>query len=187
MPQHEPTGPDLEGVIADANAVGLRYVVIGGFSVIYHGYVRATKDSDLLVPDGPDADNAVLRFLERTNACRLHDEKTLTLDDVADSEHLRVFTRHGIVDILRGGLPPLDYDTVAERAVSLEVGDQRGQVAGLSSLVGFKRLAGRPSDRLDLLELEGLYGQLPIEPIPGLDADQAAEESPMPPERPTDR
>jgi hypothetical protein len=25
--------------------------VIGGFSVIYHGYIRATKDSDLLVLD----------------------------------------------------------------------------------------------------------------------------------------
>lgn len=169
MLPHEPTGPDLEGVIADANAVGLRYVVIGGFSVIYHGYIRATKDSDLLVPDGPEADEAVWRFLERTCARRLRDEKVLTIEDVAGSEHLRVFTRHGIVDILRGGLPPLDYDTVAKRAVSLEVGDQQGQVADLSSLVGFKRLAGRPTDRIDLLKLEDLYGELPVEPIPGLD------------------
>jgi hypothetical protein len=76
-------------------------VVVGGFSVIFHGHVRATKDSDLLVPDGPDADAAVLRFVDRVN--------------------------------------------------------------------GFKRLAGRPQDRLDLEELEALYDELPIEPIPGLD------------------
>jgi hypothetical protein len=156
--------------MADANAVGLQYVVIGGFSVVFHGYIRATKDSDLLVPDGSDADEAVLRFLERADARRLRDEKVLTRDDIAGSEHLRVFTRHGIVDILRGGLPPLDYDTVSKRAASLEVGGQRGPVADLSSLVGFKRLAGRPTDRIDLLKLEGLYGQLPVEPIPGLDA-----------------
>lgn len=169
MPPHEPTGPDLEGVIADANAVGLRYVVIGGFSVIFHGYIRATKDSDLLVPDGSEADEAVLRFLERTKARRLRDEKVLTLEDIAGSEHLRVFTRHGIVDILRGGLPPLDYDTVSRRSASLEVGGQRGQVADLTSIVGFKRLAARPTDRIDLLKLEDLYGELPVEPIPGLD------------------
>jgi hypothetical protein len=30
----ELSGPDLDGVVADANSVGLRYVVIGGFSVI---------------------------------------------------------------------------------------------------------------------------------------------------------
>lgn len=59
MPQDEPTGPDLEGVIADANAVGLECVVIGGFSVIYHGHIRATKDSDLLVPDGPESDETI--------------------------------------------------------------------------------------------------------------------------------
>jgi hypothetical protein len=75
MPPDEPSGPDLDGVVADANAVGLDYVVIGGFSVIYHGYIRATKDSDLLVGDGPDADAAVLRFLERVDGKRLRDDK----------------------------------------------------------------------------------------------------------------
>jgi hypothetical protein len=145
--------------------------VIGGFSVIYHGYIRATRDSDLLVPDGAEADEAVLRFLKCTNACRLRDEKVLTLSDVAGSEHLRVFTRHGIVDILRGGLPPLDYQTVAARAEPLEIDGQRAPVADLSSLVGFKRLAGRPSDQLDLSKLEALYGDLPVQPIPGLDVD----------------
>ena len=56
MSQNELSGPDLDGVVADANAAGLPYVVIGGFSVIAHGYLRATRDSDLLVPDGPEAD-----------------------------------------------------------------------------------------------------------------------------------
>ena len=49
MSQDELSGPDLVGVVADAEAVGLPHVVIGGFSVIAHGYVRATKDSDFIV------------------------------------------------------------------------------------------------------------------------------------------
>jgi hypothetical protein len=167
----EPTGPDLGGVVADANAVGLEYVVIGGFSVIYHGYLRATKDSDLLVPDGPEADATVLRFLERIEAKRLRDGKILTTDDIASAEHLRVFSRHGIIDIMHGGLPPLDFDTVSARAVSAEIDGQPARIASLHSVVGFKRLAGRPQDRLDLSKLEGIYGELPIDPIPGLDTD----------------
>lgn len=169
MPPREPTGPDLDGVVADANAVGLEYVVIGGFAVIYHGYVRATKDSDLLVPDGPDADAAVLRFLQRVDGRRLRDEKIFTPQDVARTTILRVNSRHGIVDIMRGGLPPLDYDTVAQRAEKTDWSGQTVRVAALSSLVGFKRLAGRPEDRLDLTKLEAVNGELPIEPIPGLD------------------
>ena len=39
----------------------------------------------------------------------------------------------------------------------------------VASIVGFKRLAGRPRDRNDLLGLEEIHGELPIEPIPGLD------------------
>jgi hypothetical protein len=169
MPQREPTGPDLSGVVADANAVRLEYVVIGGFSVIYHGYIRATKDSDLLVPDGPDADAAVMRFLECVDGKRMRDEKVLTPEDVADAHHLRLSSSHGIIDIMRGGLPPLDYNTVAQRAVHVDIGGQPAHIADLSSIVGFKRLAGRPQDRLDLTELKEIHGELPIESIPGLD------------------
>ena len=169
MPHDELSGPDLAGVVADADAVGLKYVVIGGFSVVYHGHVRATKDSDLLVPDGPEADAAVLRFVERVNGRRLRDDKVLTVEDVAGEQHLRISSRRGIVDIMRGGLPPLDYETVARHAEVTEWDGQLVRVAALPSVVGFKRLAGRPQDRLDLAELEAIYDELPIEPIPGLD------------------
>lgn len=166
----ELSGPDLAGVVANAESVGLEYVVIGGFSVIYHGHVRATKDSDLLVPDGPRADAAVLRFLERVDARRLSDGKRLTAEDIADAQHLRVNTRYGIVDIMRGGLPPLDYETVAQRAEVLEWESLKVRMAALPSVIGFKRLAGRPIDRNDLHELEAIHGPLPVEPIPGLDS-----------------
>jgi hypothetical protein len=52
MSQDALSGPDLDGVVADANAVGLDYEVIGGFSVIANGYLR-----DLLVPDGAGLDS----------------------------------------------------------------------------------------------------------------------------------
>jgi hypothetical protein len=169
MLPREPSGPNLSGVVADANAVGLNYVVIGGFSVIYHGYVRATKDSDLLVPDGPDADAAVLRFLQRVDGKQLRDDEIFTPEDVARKTTLRVNSRHGIIDIMRGGLPPLDYDTVAKRAEETDWDGQTVRMAALPSVVGFKRLAGRPQDRMDLTELEAIYGELPIESIPGLD------------------
>jgi hypothetical protein len=169
MSPSEPSGPDLDGVVADANAVGLKYVVIGGFSVIANGYLRATKDSDLLVPDGPDTDDAIHRFLDRTEARRLYDGKELTPEDIDGAHHLRVRTRHGIVDIMRGGLPPLDYDTVAKDSFEVGVGGQPAPVASLRSLVGFKRLSGRPRDRNDLEELEAFHGELPIDPIPGVD------------------
>lgn len=138
MPPSELSGPDLDGVVADANRVGLPYVVIGGFSVVAHGYLRATKDSDLLVPDGSDADAAILRFLDRIGARRLSDGAEL--------------------------------GAAAARAVKVKAGAETAPFASLRSLVGFKRLAGRSQDRLDLENLERVHGELPIDPIPGLDS-----------------
>lgn len=169
MSQDELSGPDLAGVIADADAAGLEYVVIGGFSVIFHGFVRATRDSDLLVPDGEKADKAIMRFLERIEACSLSDGRKLAIDEIGETEHLRVNGRRGIVDILRGGAPPLDFATVHERAETIEWEGQTIRVAALPSIVGFKRLARRPQDRVDLEELKAIHGDLPVEPIPGLD------------------
>jgi hypothetical protein len=169
MPQDELSGPDLAGVVADATAAGLPHVVIGGFAVVFHGYVRATKDCDLLVPDGPEADGALLRFCERAEARRIADDQPISSEDIAGAENLRFKSRHGLVDILRGGPPPLDYETVAGRADQIEWTGQTVWVASLPSLVGFKRLARRPQDRIDLAELEAIHGELPIEPIPGLD------------------
>ena len=166
----ELSGPDLAGVAADANAVGLKHVVIGGFSVIFHGHIRATKDSDLLVGDDSETDAAILRFLQRTDARRARDEKILTLAEIEGASHLRVVGGRGIVDIIRGGVPPLDFTTVYERAEQVDWDGVAIRIASLRSLVGFKRLAARPLDQLDLAELEAIHGPLPVEPIPGLDS-----------------
>ncbi len=42
-------------------------------------------------------------------------------------------------------------------------------VAGLRTVVAMKRLSGRPRNRNDLAELEAEHGELPIDPVPGLD------------------
>lgn len=72
------------------------------------------------------------------------------------------------VDPLRA--PDLSAITGAFLSAGAEFAEHGSfRVAGLASLVGFKRLAGRPQDRADLIELEAIHGELPVDPIPGLD------------------
>lgn len=137
--------------------------------MVAHGHVRATQDSDLLIPDGEEADRAVMRFLGLIGATRVSDGAPLELSDVAGREHLRVNSDYGPVDLLRGGVAPLDFGTVERGATDVELFGQIAPVASLRSVVGFKRLANRPQDRADLAELEAIHGELPIDPIPGLD------------------
>jgi hypothetical protein len=160
--------PDLLGVVTAANEAGLPYVIIGGFAVIANQYVRGTEDVDLLIAEDRTLDRAVLEFLANIEAHR--SDRPITAEGLETAETLRVSSRFGPVDLLRGGEPPLDFKTVSDDAIRLSYHDQPALVASLASLVAFKRLADRPRDRLDLIELERIHGPLPVQPMPGLGA-----------------
>lgn len=54
---------DLVGLCRALNQEGARYLLIGGFAVILHGFVRSTKDVDLLVDPSEENIRAVKRAL----------------------------------------------------------------------------------------------------------------------------
>jgi hypothetical protein len=164
-----PPEPKLDEAAAALVAAGAKFVVIGGFAVIANRFVRATEDVDFLVPDDPENDRRVLQALRELDGVRMRDEAPLNDEHLVDQSHLRALTRAGIIDILRGGLPPLDFDTVEGEALNAVYDGLEFPVAGLRSIVGFKRLAGRPRDRNDLIGLEEIHGQLPNDPLPGLE------------------
>jgi hypothetical protein len=161
--------PELDTAVEAMVGEGARFVVVGGFSVIANRFVRATEDIDLLVPDDTANDQRVLVALRRLNGVRFRDDEPLRPEHLLGHAHLRAKTSAGLIDILRGGLPPLDFRTVAERAMTADYAGVEFLVAGLSSIVGFKRLADRPRDRNDLIGLAEIHGELPMEPIPSLD------------------
>jgi hypothetical protein len=161
--------PELDVAVAAMVAENARFVVVGGFSVIANRFVRATEDIDFLVPDDPENDRCVLAALRRLDGARLRDDQPVAEEHLLDQTHLRVKSSAGVIDVLRGGLPPLDFKTVEERAMPADYGGVEFLVAGLSSIVGFKRLADRPRDRNDLIGLAEIHGELPVDRIPGLD------------------
>jgi len=163
--------PELDAITRALLGTGARFVVIGGFAVIAHRYVRATQDVDLLVPaEDDDNDRRLEQALAELDAVWAHDDSSpLQGRALTGREHARLLTSHGLVDVLREGAPPLDFATVAANAERADLGDGPFLIAGLRSLVSFKRLAGRPRDRLDLEELRALHGELPLERVPGVD------------------
>lgn len=157
--------PELDAVTAAFLDAGARFVVIGGFAVIAHDYVRATEDVDLLIPEDQENDRLCTAALASLNAVWAADGWPLDRRSVVGRDHSRLLTDRGLVDLLREGLPPLDFATVAAGAARADLGSGEFLLAGLKSLVSFKRLAGRPRDRHDLEELEARHGELPEEDL----------------------
>jgi hypothetical protein len=161
--------PDLPGVARAFNEAGAEYVVIGGFALAALQYVRATDDSDLLIPDSEDNHARVFAALGALEA-QPKSGQPLSEELVAGSEHLRLYSDSGKIDLLKEGAPPLDFETVRGESTVEDVAGVPIRFAGLASVVAFKRLAGRPRDRLDIEELELIHGPIPKIDIPGLDS-----------------
>lgn len=52
---------DLQGILEQLDEAGVEYIVIGGVAVGFHGYVRATKDLDVVpAPDRRNLERLVL-------------------------------------------------------------------------------------------------------------------------------
>ena len=162
--------PELDVAVAAMVGEGARFVVVGGFAVTANRLVRATEHVDFLVPDDDENDRRILAALRKLGGVRHRDDASLDEDLLIGKTHLRTKTTAGIIDIIRGGLPPLDYETVEGQARDADYGGAKFKVAGVASIVGFKRLADRPRDRNDLEGLAEVHGELPIDEIPGVDS-----------------
>ena len=153
--------PDLRAVVSAFTDAGADFVLIGGFAVIAHEVLRTTEDCDLLIPDDATNDAAVFSAAQSLTATP-QDGQPLSLELITQRESLRLSSdTSGMLDLLRGGLPPLDFASVKATAIEGTLGELNFSIAGLPSLVAFKRLAGRAQDHADLEKLEQIHGPLP--------------------------
>jgi hypothetical protein len=153
--------PDPVRLARALNDDGARYLVIGGFAVIAHQYVRATEDTALLVPADADNVGPLRSGLTLLQARVRRTGEPPTGMELADAAHLRLDTAAGPVDLVRDGDPPLDFRSGFDDRLEVELDGVEIPVAGLPLLTKVKRLADRPQDRVDLEQLERIHGPLP--------------------------
>jgi nucleotidyltransferase DUF2204 len=153
-------------ILADLNAAGVRYVVVGGIAVIRHGVVRATKDLDVIVAADAMTAAAITRLVLEWRATRPDGSaETRSLPSPGWPLHLR--TDHGLVDLLADQPPPLDLGGLLARSDERRVDGAVAAICSLADLVALKRAAGRPTDLEDLGRLEIAHGRLPEPPSSG--------------------
>ncbi len=144
-----------EEILRVLSEYGVDFVVIGGIAVQAHGYIRSTKDLDLIAR--PTTLN--LTRLSEALAELAAESRGRARLNVTDPHLLRraplvpVMTRAGPLDLLNvehvDGAPR-GYEALRERALTIELHGMQIAVAGLSDLVRMKRAAGREHDLADI-------------------------------------
>jgi hypothetical protein len=140
--------PELEDLLSLCQALnreGARYVLIGGFAVILHGFVRGTKDIDLLVD--PAASN--IRAVKRAMAQLPDNAAALIADDeVGQYQVLRVADEI-VVDLMAAACG-IDYSAaIAAGIESMTIEGVAIPVARKELLIRMKDTV-RPSDAADV-------------------------------------
>lgn len=158
---------DIQGILERLAAAAVEFVVIGGVAVGFHGYVRATKDLDV-VP-APGRENlerlaAVLRELsaELDGAGDFDaDELPDPLDPatLAEGGNWVLQTRLGRFDVMQWQGESELWGMLSPAAVEVDLDGLRVKVAGYEDLVALKRQAGRPGDLEDLERLRQARGE----------------------------
>ena len=156
---------EIDRLAQALNDGGVEYIVIGGFAVAAHGYVRATKDLDI-VPQ-PGAENlrrlaAVLGELDADNyGTGEFDAAEFPFDprdpvQLAEGGNFVLSTNRGRLDVMQWvpGIPgDLAYEHLVRGAIKTDVIGQPVRVCSLEDLVSMKRAAGRAQDLEDLARL----------------------------------
>ncbi len=152
-----PLNQDFKDLLSCLLAADVRFLLVGGYALAFHGHPRATKDMDVWVE--PTADNAerVLRALAAFGA----PTATLTANDLSDP--------HTVFQI---GVPPRRVDLVCSidgvgfgdawpQRETLHLDELEVPVIGLDAMLANKRATGRPQDQADAEVIRGLLKKRP--------------------------
>jgi len=141
--------PDFKEFLKLLKEHNVRYLLIGGYAVGYHGYARATEDMDIWVAIHPENAERLVAVL-----------KTFGFDLPELKPELFLKENH----IIRMGVPPLklesstfisgvEFDECYQARVVDELDGVKVNLIDLEHLKKNKKASGRPKDLADLEKL----------------------------------
>ena len=143
---------DFRDFISSLNKHEVKYVLVGGYSVILHGYSRTTGDMDLWVERTEE------NYFKIKNA---FEDFGMPVFDMTKEN----FLHHSVWDVFTFGIPPVaidlmiklegfNFEEVYERSVTFNDDKLEIRVIHKNDLIAAKQKAGRSKDLDDLENLK---------------------------------
>ncbi len=140
--------PDFQDFIRALNEANVRYVLVGGYAVILHGYNRTTGDLDIWV------ERSEKNYTRLVSAFRIFNMPVFDMS-------LENFLNTTAYDVFTFGVPPVSIDimldvkgldfkeawSMAERKI---IDDVNVNLIDLQSLIRAKKASGRHRDLDDI-------------------------------------
>jgi predicted nucleotidyltransferase len=141
---------DFKEFIELLNGHNVRYLVVGGYAVAFHGYPRYTKDLDVWIELSPENADNMIKALEEFGFGSL----MLKTEDFLESDQIiQLGYSPNRIDILTT-LKKLKFKDSYKARIEIEIQGIKINFIDLENLKLNKRATGRPQDLADAENLE---------------------------------
>lgn len=141
---------DFKEFIELLNGHNVKYLVVGGYAVAFHGYPRYTKDLDVWIELSPGNADNILKALEKFGFGSLG----LKLEDFLENDQIiQLGYPPNRIDILTT-LKELKFEDCFKTRVEVDIQGLKINFIDLENLKHNKRATGRPQDLADAENLE---------------------------------
>ena len=141
---------DFKEFLELLNENKVKYLVVGGYAVAFHGHPRYTRDIDVWIELSPDNANNILNALKEFGFGSLG----LKPDDFLESDQIiQLGYPPNRIDILTS-LKDLKFEDCYKTKVEVEIHGLHIDFIYIENLKKNKRATGRPQDLADAENLE---------------------------------
>ncbi|MEO6132471.1 MAG: DUF6036 family nucleotidyltransferase [Saprospiraceae bacterium] len=155
MPENFPMGnifyPDFRDFLQALNQNNVRYLLVGGYAVVFHGYSRTTGDLDIWIDRTEDNYNHLVQAFQAFKMPVFD----MTLENFMEASKFEVFRfgRKPVAIDIMVKMADFDFANCFSRAEFFEDEGLRIPVVHLNDLIAAKRIAGRNKDLDDIEHL----------------------------------
>jgi len=145
---------DFREFIESLNENSVRYLVVGGYAVAFHGHPRYTSDLDVWVELSPDNADKIIAALKKFGfgSLGLKPEDFLEMDQIVQLGY-----PPNRIDILTT-LIDLKFEDCYKKKVEVEIQGLRINFIDIENLKKNKRATGRSQDLADAENLDSTGG-----------------------------
>jgi len=157
----------FESLVKALDAANVRYLIAGGLAVNAYGYLRFTKDIDLVVQLAPDNIEHAFSALQGLSYRPVVPITAAQFSDTTQRERwirdkgMKVLQfwsdAHRETPIAVFVIEPFDFDDEFGNATPKPLGQITVRFVSTPVLIRMKKAAGRAQDKLDITELRKLH------------------------------
>ncbi len=141
---------DFKEFIKLLNSKKVKYMIIGGYAVAYHGYPRYTGDIDFWIDNSRENARRIIAVLNDFG----FDSLEIKPDDLANPDNvIQLGFPPNRIDLICG-IEGIDYNNAYDNSEITEIDGEKIRFINLDDLITTKSISARKQDLADIDKLE---------------------------------